>query len=367
MALQGTLDTFALPDVLRLLAATKKSGQLLIDSGRGAGRVCVDDGMVTAAVAAHAPHAVEPVDALFELLRFEDGSFTFDADAAPDGPGRDDVEELLEGAEQLLAEWREIEAVVPSLTSFVAMRSELPGDITFDQHRWTTLVAVGSGATVGSIGEALGLTELAVSRAVRELVELGAVDVEARLPDAAAPAPVAETVDEEVDGVPDAESAPPVEAVPVLEAAPTPPAGDAPSLIPGPKARRARPRRLQAAEAPSDVFVPLDLSALSQPGSYDEGDEHRDAAAPSSELTAAFPGLAARRLPDKRADDEPSVDDETERQLANPSPRAADAVRAAASARTDEERDAALAEAVETEDEPLNRGLLLRFLSSTKS
>jgi hypothetical protein len=58
-------------------------------------------------------------------------------------------------------------------------------------------------------------------------------------------------------------------------------------------------------------------------------------------------------------------DEELAKQLATLSPRAANAIRAAAEAKTDEERDAAL-DSVDG-DEPLNRGLLLKFLSSVKS
>ena len=54
---------------------------------------------------------------------------------------------------------------------------------------------------------------------------------------------------------------------------------------------------------------------------------------------------------------------EIARQLANLSPKAAKAVAAAAKATTSEEREAALAEVDETED-PINRGLLLKFLGS---
>ena len=59
-------------------------------------------------------------------------------------------------------------------------------------------------------------------------------------------------------------------------------------------------------------------------------------------------------------------DEELAKQLATLSPRAANAIRAAAEATTDEERDAALDE-VDDDDQPLNRGLLLKFLSSVKS
>ena len=57
MALQGTLDTFALPDVLRLLAATKKTGRLRITGGRGTGSVWATAGEICGVEATHAPHA----------------------------------------------------------------------------------------------------------------------------------------------------------------------------------------------------------------------------------------------------------------------------------------------------------------------
>jgi hypothetical protein len=53
--------------------------------------------------------------------------------------------------------------------------------------------------------------------------------------------------------------------------------------------------------------------------------------------------------------------------LASLSPKAARAVAAAAKAATDEEREAALAGVSDDDDEPINRGLLLKFLSSVKS
>lgn len=349
MALQGTLDTFALPDVLRLLAATKKSGHLQISGSRGTGSAWVSGGDVTSVVVDHAPLAVEPVDALFELLRFEDGSFTFDADATPPDGDHLDVEPLLDSAQSLLAEWREIEAIVPSLTSWVSLCTDLPADeITIDQDRWTTLVAVGSGATVGNVGESLGLAELPVSRAVRELVELGIADVEARAPEPVQPAAP----------TPQPASEPKVRALPPLAHAADaqepaeddePTGGDGPA--PGPRARRARPKRLVASSpGEPEVFVPLDLSALQQQGSYDQRDEVEAVHdASDEELAAAFPGLAATGADPveesvQTAEAPEGTDDHDDHaDHADPSAQAAD------------------------EDEPLNRGMLLKFLSSVKS
>jgi hypothetical protein len=344
VALQGTLDTFALPDVLRLLAATKKTGRLRLTGGRGTGSTWVVAGEVVAVEAPHAPLATAAVDATFELLRFEEGAFTFDAEAAHDDPGTPtDVEVLLAESEALLAEWRSIEAVVPSMDAWVTLRATLPTpEITVDQAQWTTLVAVGSGTTVRRLGEELTLPELPISRAVKDLTEAGLVDI--------ATAPPA-----------GATSLTPPAARPLI--APKDVVDEAPPALvpPGPRARRAR----GAAIAPQDpeVFVPLDLpgvpsSSSAEPSDLEPGAER---SVDMDDLAAAFPGLANRATPAPGSEEE-----EIAKQLATLSPRAASAIRAAAEATTDEEREAAL-DAVDGEDEPLNRGLLLKFLSSVKT
>ena len=49
MALQGTLEAFGVPDVLQLLAATRKTGRLGIEGDGGRGEVWLRDGLATAA------------------------------------------------------------------------------------------------------------------------------------------------------------------------------------------------------------------------------------------------------------------------------------------------------------------------------
>ncbi|HKY68730.1 MAG TPA: DUF4388 domain-containing protein, partial [Acidimicrobiales bacterium] len=186
--MQGTLDTFSLPDVLRLLATTSKTGRLRIDGDRGRGSVWLSDGAV---VDADADRTLEgtPVDeVVFELLRFTSGSFAFDGDdAATDAGTPEDVEAVLRRADTLLSEWDELEAVVPSLEHEVTLSSDLSTDeVTIDADHWRSVVAVSSGRTVGELASALGLTELAISREVRDLVDLGIVDVSR----SASPAPL---------------------------------------------------------------------------------------------------------------------------------------------------------------------------------
>lgn len=189
MALQGTLDTFSLPDVLRLLASTRKTGRLQLSGDRGTGDVWLDDGAVVAVAAAG---TADLSDGLFELLRARDGAFTFEPGEAPStaaaSPG--EVESLLASAEEQLVEWRAIEAVVPSLDARVTLASTLPeASVTIDAGTWQLVTAVGRGMRVGELRDALGEGEVSTCRRVRDLVELGLGEVTVEA--APAPAPVA--------------------------------------------------------------------------------------------------------------------------------------------------------------------------------
>lgn len=383
MALQGTLDTFALPDVLRLLAATKKTGRLQIAGSHGEGSVSVTAGAIAAVEAAHAPHATEPRDALFELLRLQQGSFTFDAEAEVVTSAEvRDVEALLADSDAQLVEWRQIEAIVPSLGAFVRLRRGVDGDaVTIAASQWATVVAVGSGATVRAIGDHLELAEIPVSRAVRELVELGVVDISLEAPEPAPtevpvaqvnepPAPLFPTEVPPPPGADAEEAGPDVADVDDEHVAPAlsdlPPetelTGPLEESLPEARPIRARPRRdplTGPAAGEPEYFVPLELPGHSAPAaSYDSEEQAEDI----DDLAASFPGLAAVASP-------PEVDDGEEfaRQLSSLSPRAADAVRAAADEGEGDEPEAAPEEAAGAEDGAIDRGRLLKFLSSVKN
>ena len=325
MALQGTLETFALPDVLRLLASTHKTGRLRLTGSSGSGSLWLDGGAIVGSEAARAPLADGPTDVLFELMRFKEGDFVFDDDATSPGAtgSPTGVEDALAAAEAMLEEWKSIEAVVPSLAAWVSLRPELPGDdVTVDAAHWRQLVAVGGGITVAGLGDHLGLGELPISRAVKDLVELGLVELGEAPAGAyeAAPAPTYDSA-----AVED----------PLLETL----ADAAPAIT---------------FDSPADGDTPL-LTVVSDTDA--EGD-HFD----PNGLVIEEPDLSTAEA--DTTDEEDMADAaEIARQLANLSPKAAKAVAAAAKATTSEEREAALAEVDETED-PINRGLLLKFLGS---
>lgn len=185
--LQGSLDDFALPEVLSLLASTRKSGELQVSGDRGTeGKVWLDGGRI---VSSEVGLSTDVVDTLFELLRMPTGSFLFSADVvAPSVGEARDIAPLIAEAQSRLEEWRTIEAVVPSLASRVALTDELPGeDAIVNASQWRVLVAVARGGTVDAVATSLELGEFGACKAVKNLVDAGLVVVDPVVTSAAAP------------------------------------------------------------------------------------------------------------------------------------------------------------------------------------
>jgi hypothetical protein len=337
VALQGTLDTFALPDVLRLLASTRKTGRLRITADRGSGSIWLDGGSVVAANATTAKTS-EPLPlVVFELLRHHEGSFIFEPEVTTADAGAPvEIDAILRDAERLLAEWLEIEAVVPSLEAFVTLSPTLPrAEMVVDAERWKVVVAAGGGGTVRQIGAALALGEIEVSRAVKDVVEAGLLRIQPAVVGAVAPP------------APTFEAPPPK----VVQTPPAPPVSARSTPAPAPaEDERAEFARIGEPVGPMPAEEPIvDVST----------------GATTAPLGIEIPGSSAAWEPQMSKDTEDD-DDDLLRALGNLTPQAARAIAAAAQATTDAERDAALDQAIAANHEPLDRGLLMRFLSSVK-
>lgn len=305
MALQGTIDTFALEDVLRLLASTSKTGKLSLSGERGRGDVEVIDGRIHRIVVGEPDRAddLSADEALFELFRFTQGAFEFAAgDVVPEGDGHE-VDPLIDEAGRLLEEWEHISTILPSPQSWLTLVPELAADeVTIDGISWRALAVIGSGATHPELADRLGTTELAAGRVVRELVEMGVVSVGE---------PV--TVEEGAVDIP----------------APT-------------------------TEVPADA---VESGSVGEPPAswFDDSSWHTEASDNGDDAGLTYSVV-------DHDDDEAAA--EFARHLANLSPRAAKAVAAAAQAESPEERDRVLAEVEATED--LDHDLLLRFLGTSE-
>jgi len=461
VALQGTIETFALPEVLRLLGSSAKTGRLRVSGDRGSGSVWVDGGKVVGAEATGTPEDSSPATVMFELLRYVEGSFSFDDDQVTSRDGSpQDIEVLLGDAVRHLAEWKEIEAVIPSLDLRIVLATDLPAaEVVIDANRWHAIVAVASGESPRAIADALGLDELSACRRARELVEDGLVIV------SETPRPLEADVDAEpVDEIGEAIDHP-AEA----DVWDRPMASDSTLAISAPEEPEPAPplptEPRSAARAELDAMAsgfglqdlagtpaahgpvasdpmssdPMSNSPISSdpmssnpmsstPMSNSNGFDHGFASDPSQDPAFSFaaPGAGSSGLDDPGSplgsslgngflfespptgaalfaedvvlpppppppppphghasgaplfgsepagfngdhDSESGDAAEVARQLANLSPKAARAVAAAARASTVEEREAALAEVTSEGDEPINRGLLLKFLSSVQT
>ena len=72
MSLKGSLETFALPEVLNLLADTSKSGELRVRGSHAEGRIWFEEGSLSGFDVLDSAEASE---AIFQLLRNEAGAW----------------------------------------------------------------------------------------------------------------------------------------------------------------------------------------------------------------------------------------------------------------------------------------------------
>lgn len=349
MSLQGSLETFALPDVLVLLASTKKNGELRVVGGKVDGRIWVEKGQIV-----HSDingDEASSVDAVFELLRLDAGSFSFDADT--DAPSRhepDTIDLVLADAQVRLGEWNDIARVVPHLDVLVDMAREAPGDeVIVTAEDWKLLRHVAGGCTVGDLMRKLGTGEFDTCKTVKRLVDdqLVSVDVHAKPTSRVAKPAEAPAAKESADaGLP-----PSVKAAPRRE--PAPEAHEAPQAKddrPDPadelerlaEAAASRPRGNGSSNG-SKV-----RATTNQPGGPDTP-HHAQPAQPTANGNGAHQGDEAKALVAQLAalggENEEKIAKKVEEHLA---------------------RGGELPEVPEG-DEPINRGLLLKFLSSVRN
>jgi len=175
VSLEGTLETIALPDVLALLSVTAKTGELRVEANGGTGSLWLDGGRVSGF---DVGKNRTPVDAFFALLRLKEGGFRFHTDGRPLNQVTPlEVGPVLEEAESRLLEWPDIVAVVPSLAAQLKLEPEVTGPVALEPDQWRLIASIGSGRLVGDVLDDCELGEFDGCKAVKELVDLKLVDV----------------------------------------------------------------------------------------------------------------------------------------------------------------------------------------------
>lgn len=178
--LQGSLDNFTLAEVLGLLSNTEKTGKLALTGDRGHGSLWFSDGMLVASEAANSATDA-PMDlTLFELLRFQSGTFAFESEGqAPETTQEPaSVDSVLSTAEARMVEWVDIEAIVPSVWHRLTPAMSLPAsEVTITAAEWDMLIAVGETSTVGAVSDRLDLDEFDGSKRVMQMLERSLIEI----------------------------------------------------------------------------------------------------------------------------------------------------------------------------------------------
>jgi hypothetical protein len=364
VSLQGSLETFALPDVLVLLSSTKKDGELSVTGERVQGRVWLEKGQIVHSRIGSTDAGA--VDAIFELLRLPNGDFVFEADAPPPAKGEPEgIDSVLADAQVRLSEWNEIAKVVPHLDAVVDMAPEAPGDeVIVSRDQWSLLRRVAGGRSVHDLMVVLGTSEYDTCKTVKELVDarLASIDVDAK------PAPRVE-----------AKAAQP-EAKPVE--APKPAAKEAPSAA----TSAAKDERVAATKVDSGERATVTTSVHEK--GMGEGSVSADKDTKQDELDA-LAELASRQPRKVRTSagteaDPSSMTNGGRPSATKPHPEIkpveeAKALVAQLAALSGDDEEAVAAKVTEhlasggelpevpDGDEPINRGLLLKFLSSVRN
>jgi hypothetical protein len=190
MPLQGTFDVLDFSSVLELMSTRKMTGRLHVRSRSFAANLFLVDGQIVgadqsehqaAAVSGDVPTKVQEI--FFELLGTDRGTFEFQPGklGAPTGDTLMEVSDAMEQARQRLAEWRELQLLIPSLDAQPHLVSELdPGQVTLDREQWRVLTAVDGRRNLRAIGRTLNLSDFEVCRAMRELLNSRVIELDMR-------------------------------------------------------------------------------------------------------------------------------------------------------------------------------------------
>jgi hypothetical protein len=190
MPLQGTFDVLDFSAVMELLSSRSMTGRLHVRSRSFAANLFFSDGQIVgadqsehqaAAVAGDVTQRAQEI--CFELLGTDRGNFEFHP-AKPNGPVGGtviSVPDALDEARRRLAEWQELQLLIPSLDVLPRLVTELdPGQVTLDREQWRVLTAVDGRRNLRSIGRAFGMSDFDVCRAMRDLLSAKVIELDLR-------------------------------------------------------------------------------------------------------------------------------------------------------------------------------------------
>jgi hypothetical protein len=187
VVLQGTLETLAMPELLGLLGQSRKTGALWLDAANSSAVLYIVEGRCCAAESSDAGETLHDgaallarvIDICFAVERADDGTFRFGAEE-PQWACEEtvDLEVAIDELARLVAEWRDIQAVIPSLDCRIRLADDLGvEELVVDRERWQLIVALDGRRSVRDLVRKTNRPVLEVCHAILALVDSGAVNV----------------------------------------------------------------------------------------------------------------------------------------------------------------------------------------------
>ena len=185
--LQGTLETLSLPELLGPLAQSRKTGALWLDAANMSAVLYIAEGRCCASESTDAGEPLADgtallarvIDVCFAVARSDDGNFRFGPEE-PEWVCEDtvDLEVAIDELGRLVEEWRDIQAVIPSLDCRIRLSDELGVEqLLVDRERWQLLVSLDGRRSVRDLVRKTNRPVLDVCHAILALVDSGAVTV----------------------------------------------------------------------------------------------------------------------------------------------------------------------------------------------
>jgi hypothetical protein len=224
MSLTGALEAFPLPEVLRLLARSEKSGTLRVDAADLQGRIYLADGALTYATTRREEDLAEDLvgaglidsqdwvlverrekdvvevlnedateqqltdlvadqiaDVIFRLMRRTDGDFEFSESVGPryNTGITIDIDASIAEAEKRNTEWAEIEEAIPAITFHLRMVADLTdrNEVSLQATTWRVLAALHGEGSIEEVARRLGMTDFAVAQIMAGLTRDGLLEI----------------------------------------------------------------------------------------------------------------------------------------------------------------------------------------------
>ncbi len=189
MALTGSTEMFSLPDIMRFLGTTRKTGCLRLVSPTGSGSIFIEQGAISGLDTSATLPSIPVPEKMFALLRMGDADFSFQTDETTMSTSHIDIEPLLDQVANLIEQWPSISKVIPSMDATIRLVQRLPtASVTLRADQWDFIAVIGNGVSARALGAHLCLGEFSISRAVKELHDVGVVSISAAAGNALAPA-----------------------------------------------------------------------------------------------------------------------------------------------------------------------------------